>query len=115
MKTLMPYRPFDQFVFRTPLFPFGYLNKEEALMNNCAFAEAAFIASPELSKEVSKMQQTPEMPQKEKERIIASLYRYYQRACTRPTPFGLFAGCSTGTIDDATEIQSSELHQMQLI
>jgi len=109
MKLLTPYRPFEHFVFRTPLFPFEYLNsKEDELMNNSAFEEALLIASPELSEEVSKIQNVPGMPQKEKERIISSLYRYFQRACTRPTPFGLFAGCSIGSVGERTEIQLSE-------
>ena len=108
MKTLMTYRPFDRFIFRTPLFSFEYLQKEDELMNNNAFAEALFIASPELSNEVLKLREMPEIPQKEKERITGSLYRYYQRSCTRPTPFGLFAGCSVGIVGDRTEIQLSE-------
>ena len=109
MKILTPYRPFEHFVFRTPLFPFEYLNnREEELMHDNAFTEALLIASPELSEEVSKLQKAPEMSQKEKERIAGSLYRYYQRACTRPTPFGLFAGCSVGAIGERTEIQLSE-------
>ena len=108
MKLLIPYRPFEHFVFRTPLSPFEFLNKKDKLMNNNAFEEALLIASPELSEEVLKLQKTPEMPQKEKERIVGSLYRYYQRACIRPTPFGLFAGCSVGTIGERTKIQLTE-------
>ena len=105
MKERIPYHPFEHFVFRTPLFPCDYLQNEEKSINSNAFAESLFIASPELSNEVAKLQQTPKMSQKEKERINDSLYRYYQRACTRPTPFGLFAGCSMGTIGEHTLIQ----------
>ena len=105
---MIPYRPFDHLIFRTPLFPFERLNKDEDLMNNNAFADALLIASPELSKEVSKLLQTSKMPEKEKNRVIRSLYRYYQRACVRPTPFGLFAGCSVGAIGERTEILLAE-------
>lgn len=74
MKELTPYRPFDRFIFRTPLFPFDLLNKEEELMNNKAFAEAALIASPELSEEIEKFQKkAPKSSHKEKERIIQSV------------------------------------------
>ena len=76
-----------------------------------AFAEATLIASPELSKEVSKLRQSPGMPQKDRDRINNSLYRYYQRACTRPTPFGLFAGCSVGFIGESTDIRLTEQRQ----
>jgi hypothetical protein len=36
--------------------------------------------------------------EKGEDKACYSAYRYYQRACTRPTPFGLFAGCSVGKI-----------------
>lgn len=43
---------------------------------------------------------------KGEDRAKFSAYRYYQRACTRPTPFGLFAGCSIGTLGSGfTKIQ----------
>ncbi|MDR1592774.1 MAG: lantibiotic dehydratase family protein [Prevotellaceae bacterium] len=46
------------------------------------------IATPDLSEGIGKSA----------DKAQYSAYRYYQRACTRPTPFGLFAGCSVGTI-----------------
>lgn len=102
------YLPFDHFLFRTPLFSFEYLKKEDEFLNNKEFAEAVLIASPEFHAEVSKLQKTTKEYQKGKERIIRSLYRYFQRACTRPTPFGLFAGCSVGSIYDRTSVQLAE-------
>jgi len=108
MKSLTTYHPFEHFVFRTPLFSFDQLDKLDEILNNKAFIESLLIASPELNDEVSKLKDKTEMPEKEKDRIIGSLYRYYQRACTRPTPFGLFAGCSVGSLGDQTEILLSE-------
>lgn len=94
----MSYKPFEYFVFRTPLFPFNYLLKEEELINNKVFAETLLIASPDLSESMDK----------DEDRVQFSTYRYYQRACTRPTPFGLFAGCSIGTVGEHTDIKLSE-------
>ena len=97
MKEITPYRPFDHFVFRSPLFSFDHLKKGEDAMKNNAFAEALFIASPDLSE-----------ASENKEKTRHSAYRYFQRACTRSTPFGLFAGCSVGTVGERTEIRLLE-------
>ena len=90
VKITTPYIPFEHFIFRTPLFPFEFLSNEDDFMKYNVFLEALFIASPELSEEISKLQNTPDITHKEKERIAGSLYRYYQRACNRPTPFGYY-------------------------
>jgi thiopeptide-type bacteriocin biosynthesis protein len=39
------------------------------------------------------------------ERIYSRLLRYIVRMCTRPTPFGLFAGVAMGTFADHTEVE----------
>jgi thiopeptide-type bacteriocin biosynthesis protein len=56
--------------------------------------EALFVASPSLHRAVEGWSQTPERePQERTERALVA---YFSRACARPTPFGLFAGCSVG-------------------
>ena len=94
----MPFHPFTHYIFRSPLFPFDYLMRGEESVNSHAFAEALLVASPDLSQGMDKGAH----------RAQYSSYRYYQRACTRPTPFGLFAGCSVGSVGDRTEIKLSE-------
>lgn len=94
MKFIVQYNPFDHFIFRTPLFPFDYIQKKNDLQKNKAFSEALLVASPDLSEGIVKGE----------DRAQYSAHRYYQRSCTRSTPFGLFAGCSVGTIGKSTDI-----------
>ncbi|MEG0519339.1 MAG: lantibiotic dehydratase family protein [Bacteroidales bacterium] len=86
------YKPFSCFLFRTPLYSFGQLGKRS--YSNLLFDEALYLASVEFYQEKQKNQAKGEADQK----IKSSLYKYYSRACTRCTPFGLFAGCSTGDV-----------------
>ena len=92
------YKSSDTFLFRTPYFPFSALPDFEVRLAEPVFREMLQIATPDLS----------EGMEKGEDRAQYSAYRYYQRACTRPTPFGLFAGCSMGTAGECTEILLSE-------
>jgi len=92
------YQPLETFLFRTPYFSFSVLRDFETTKHEPVFKEMLQIATPDLSEGMDKSE----------ERAQFSAYRYYQRACTRPTPFGLFAGCSSGIIGERTDIQLSE-------
>lgn len=81
------YTPFDKFILRTPLFPFDVTYKMD--YDSRLFEEALFIASPDLYKEKIKKDVS--------DKINRSLYKYYSRAASRSTPFGLFATCSIGS------------------
>jgi len=89
------YQSLDSFLFRTPYFPFSALqdfgNKQQAPV----FKEMLQIATADLNESIEKGE----------DKALYSAYRYFQRACTRPTPFGLFAGCSVGTVSERTMIQ----------
>ncbi|HVW28721.1 MAG TPA: lantibiotic dehydratase [Polyangiaceae bacterium] len=63
--------------------------------------EAIFLASPSLVDALERWQRAPE------HEVAAerSLLRYVTRMATRPTPFGLFAGYSTGSIGERTQIE----------
>jgi thiopeptide-type bacteriocin biosynthesis protein len=65
--------------------------------------EALWLASPEFFAALSTWKQTPE--REKGERLEQSLYRYMARMTSRPTPFGLFAGCSVGKIGTATRLE----------
>lgn len=80
------YNSLNTFLLRTPYFPVSSLADFEK-MNEPVFREMLQIASPDLSVGIDKG----------KNKVQYSAYRYFQRACTRSTPFGLFAGCSVGT------------------
>lgn len=82
------YIPFDKFILRTPLFPFDWIYKTG--YDSLLFEEALFIASPSLYKERIKTIGASD-------KINRSLYKYYSRAASRSTPFGLFATCSIGS------------------
>jgi thiopeptide-type bacteriocin biosynthesis protein len=62
-------------------------------------AEAVFLASPALVDAVGNWRTDPDS--RKGKRAESSLVRYLQRMACRPTPFGLFSGCSLGAIDGA--------------
>ncbi len=100
------YKPFGSYLFRTPLFPFESMEKfcrdTEAVKQftqQAAVMEALYLASPELYSEIQKWLNGEIKEQKENDRILYSLMRYLLRMTTRPTPFGLFAGCSISEIN----------------
>ncbi len=80
-------------IIRTPLLPINVLNKpatqesfEKPTLNN-----TLFIASPVLHAQLHKLKPTD----KPDDKLQKSLLKYYTRACTRCTPYGLFAGLHT--------------------
>jgi thiopeptide-type bacteriocin biosynthesis protein len=86
-------------VMRTPAMAFDSAYDEATLrqhLQDPAFAEALFLASPELHGESYKVQpaQAEAAETKKQDRLYRSLGRYYGRMSSRYTPFGLFAGCS---------------------
>lgn len=94
--------PFEHFVFRTPFFPFDTIGQPDA-SNSAAFGEALFLASPELFG--GNLSADP----KKQEKFAQSQAKYRQRAATRCTPFGLFAGCSTGRLSEETVLEMDSI------
>lgn len=114
------------FVMRTPLLPFDVLldwsaqaeiepsittssmvSELEQLRKHLAglimqppVREAIFLASPSLERSIETWVRSPQSDRAR--RIERSLVRYLARMAGRTTPFGLFAGCSTGTIASET-------------
>lgn len=63
---------------------------------------ALFVGSASLEERLADWQRDPDSkPGRKAER---SVIRYFLRWTARPTPFGLFAGCATGTIGDKTTL-----------
>lgn len=80
---------------------------ENALKDVCknpAFQEALFLASPTFYREAMKWMDSKLPNQKEEDKAMQVVYRYFARMCTRCTPFGLFAGITTGNVGEKTEI-----------
>ena len=76
--------------------------KLEALLVRPETREALFLASPDL---VGRFEQVgaPE----DGSRVQLALARYVFRMCGRPTPFGLFAGLTLGTVGAETCLEFS--------
>ena len=92
-----PYKAFDSFVIRTPLLSFE--NRLEFDFDNPLFEEALYIASPELyeQKNLQRAAYSSHMQR--------TLYKYWVRASTRSTPFGLFSSWSLGRIGDNDNVE----------
>ena len=72
----------------------------EDMVTTREFRDALFVASPSLAAAVDPWRKDPDS---EKGRATErSLVSYLMRAAARPTPFGLFAGCTTGTVGRRT-------------
>jgi thiopeptide-type bacteriocin biosynthesis protein len=68
-----------------------------ALVARPEVREALFVASPSLDEALEIWTQAPTSERGLK--AERSLVRYIARMCGRPTPFGLFAGCTVGRVD----------------
>jgi lantibiotic biosynthesis protein len=73
------------------------------LLTRPELRDAVFVASPSLDEALPDWQRDPETRQGR--RIEAALVAYLSRAAGRATPFGLFAGCTTGAIGDRTSLR----------
>jgi thiopeptide-type bacteriocin biosynthesis protein len=127
------FTPSGFFVLRTPLLPFdelvawsegleavGSLGDAEALeaaverdrarlrarllaaVTRPEVRDAIFVASPSLDEALEVWQKEPDSKQGRK--VESAVVSYFSRAAARATPFGLFAGCTTGTIDAQTSL-----------
>lgn len=81
-------------------------NIDEALIlqkfeDDLCFREAVLIASPDLFFSIDIDNDKEKIDQKK----IISLTKYYLRYSTRPTPFGLFSGICSGSINEETNIR----------
>jgi len=70
------------------------------------FREAVFVSSPSLEAALESWLRDPESRAARK--AEQSLVCYFSRAAARPTPFGLFAGCTTGTVGKRTRLGLSD-------
>ena len=73
------------------------------LLERPEIREALFVAAPALQVGVDAWLRDPDS--KKGRRAEESLVRYFLRMTTRPTPFGLFSGCSMGILDGATRLR----------
>jgi lantibiotic biosynthesis protein len=98
-------------IVRTPSLPFSDDISEEFLkqfLDNPAFAEAVYLASPVLFREAILWKEDKITDPKKLQKIPLSLAKYYTRMCSRCTPFGLFAGCGVVEWGNETNLILSE-------
>jgi lantibiotic biosynthesis protein len=127
------YTPSGFFVLRTPLLPFeemaawgegleavgslgdsqgleAALERDRARLRARLLAavtrpevrDAIFIASPSVDEALEVWQKDPDS--KRGRKLEPAVVSYFSRAAARATPFGLFAGFTTGTIDAQTRL-----------
>ena len=73
-----------------------------SIVNDPLVREALFVASPDLHESLAAWTRDPDGERGG--RIERSLVSYFSRMSGRPMPFGLFAGCSLGTIGSSTDL-----------
>ena len=126
------YQPQGSFVVRNPLFPVetffnwkadadsdGITSKETLRRSLREFyqqplvQEALYVGSPDLHEQLLLWIENKIEKQDKKERLELSLVKYMIRMCTRCTPYGLFASCTTGNFLDTTNIELSDKNLLQ--
>jgi lantibiotic biosynthesis protein len=101
------FAPSGFFVLRTPLLPFDELQAWTEGTDRAALErrlrevyerpelrEALYLASPQLCETLDAW------GSERARKWLPALVSYFERAASRPTPFGLFAGCSLGEIGE---------------
>src|SRR5215510_11349070 len=121
------YKPQQNFVARNPLFPMEvFFNWRSATSTEVSIQkeelreylrrfyqqplakEALYVGSPDLHEQLLLwLDNKIEKPDK-KEKTELSLAKYMIRMCTRCTPYGLFASCTSGNISEATRIDLAD-------
>ncbi|GAB4055050.1 lantibiotic dehydratase [Spirosoma litoris] len=66
--------------------------------------QAIFVASPALYERFQRWLSGETLPEQDK--LLITLHKYLIRMCSRPTPYGLFAGCTIGRFGEQTQLQA---------
>lgn len=126
------YQPHHSFVVRNPLFPvetfFNWKSEpglpstasEEILRKSLVdfykqpiSKEALYIGSPDLHEQLLLWLDNKIEKKDKKEKLELALVKYMARMCTRCTPYGLFASCTSGTVSDGNSITLSDRNSLQ--
>ncbi len=108
---------YDFFVLRQPTYPLSRLIKFyerlgtqslESLLRqhyeDPLAQEAIFAASPALYERFIRWLAGETLPEHDK--LLITLHKYFVRMCSRPTPYGLFAGCTVGSFGEYTSLRA---------
>ena len=66
--------------------------------------QAIFAASPGLYERFKRWLSGETLPEQDK--LLVTLHKYLIRMCSRPTPYGLFAGCTVGGFGEHTQFRA---------
>jgi lantibiotic biosynthesis protein len=104
------YKPLDFAMVRTPLLPvekyLGLRSIEDqiALLADPRVRRAVAVGSVSLLSALDRFEQSS-LSRRDSARLIAKLLRYQIRMSTRPTPYGLFAGCGIASFGSTTSLK----------
>ncbi|WP_312082535.1 lantibiotic dehydratase [Epilithonimonas hominis] len=120
-KTKDMLKPTDFFLLRMPSFSVNdlmelnsYIQKKDIYLvkkvfNNDLFLKAIYLSSRYFYTVAVKWLENDKIPFNREDKILLTLYKYYSRISSRATPYGLFAGFSTGNISaENTQIEFNE-------
>ncbi len=107
-------KSFNRFVYRIPAAPIETLVNPLAaadvesylrsVFSQPFFMEALFMASPEFTNEIPGFMEGKITEPKRLSRFRHTALKYIGRMASRPTPFGLFSGCSVGKFEKDNQI-----------
>lgn len=72
--------------------------------NDPVAQQAIFVASPALYERFQRWLSGDILPEQDK--LLITLHKYLIRMCSRPTPYGLFAGCTVGHFGEHTQFRA---------
>lgn len=110
----------NYFALRTPMLPVSTLQRLQhttvdslpaairEIFADARLQEAIYIASTDLYQEMQRWLNGQPLPPKEEEKLAFSLFRYLLRMSTRCTPYGLFAGVTTGSSNNKSRVVLGE-------
>ena len=93
----IPYSFHKNLVLRTPRLPlFRHLDEQTLLaqLDSPVFLEALYLASPVLYDECMKWKSGHIKGEKDQQKLLRAVMKYFTRMSSRCTPFGLFSGCN---------------------
>jgi len=99
------YKAVGPVLIRTPLLPFELLNGVTDLKEHSSLIKTAVaIASTSLSEALSRPGGQLEAETDEVSKAQKTLLKYMKRMCSRPIPYGLFAGVALGRFSQKTDL-----------
>ncbi|HEY6988594.1 MAG TPA: lantibiotic dehydratase [Bryobacteraceae bacterium] len=104
------YQPLSATILRTPLLPIErYFELADparllTLLSDLRVERAVWVGSPSLAAAIERFKSS-ELSARDADRMRAKLLRYLIRMCTRPTPYGLFAGVAVVPFGNETNAQ----------